>query len=119
MKLEPESLREMAKAGKNHEGSVRRLWKAIEWETPSGPDQLPAGVVAEKFWTSLRWPEDRLRSLRPAPEARALRAAVPDSSSEPAMRRAVPERVTSVMDVLPCRAARDCRSNCEAWVLEE
>ena len=50
----------------------------------------------------------------PAPEASALKTAVPDSSSEPTMRRAVPERVTSVSDILPCKAASDCRSNCEA-----
>src|SRR6266436_5187687 len=35
------------------------------------------------------------------------------------MRRAEPERETSLSDVLPCKAARDFCSNCEAWVLED
>jgi len=61
--------------------------------------------------TSLRTPEERLRSERAAPVARALRVAVPKSSSEPAMRRADPESVTSEMDWPPASAAReDCRS---------
>src|SRR5882762_1903718 len=90
-----ESLGAMANAGKNQAGPVRRLWKAIAWEMPSGPDHVPADGVTEVLMTSLRWPEERLRSVRPAPEANPLRTPVPDSSSEPAMRRAVPVRVTS------------------------
>src|SRR5437588_9082388 len=77
-------------------------------ETASGPDQVPVGGVAARLLTSVRGPEAKLRSRREAPEASALRVAEPDSSSEPAMRRAVPERVTSERDALPVRAARDC-----------
>src|SRR5882672_11846873 len=91
-----ESLRAIAKAGKNQAGSEMRLWKAIGCEMRSGPDQFPAGVAPERSQTSLRWPEERLRSARPAPEASALKTAVPVSSSDPAIRRAVPDRVTSV-----------------------
>src|SRR5882724_4413485 len=97
----------MAKAGKNQAGSVSRLWKAMAWATPSGPDQLPAGEEAERFWISVRGPDERLRTERLAPEATALRIAVPVSSSEPAMRRAEPVRVTSVSVWLPARAPRD------------
>src|SRR2546430_7670807 len=88
-------------------------------ETRSGPDQLPAGGVTERFSTSLRWPEDRLRSVRPAPEASALSVAVPVSSSEPAMRRAVPTSVTSVMGWPPVRAAREFCKRARACALEE
>src|SRR5437764_12523198 len=107
----------MAKAGKNHDGSDSKLWKAMACETRSGPDELPAGGVTERFSTSLRWPEDRLRSMRPAPEASALSVAVPVSSSEPAMRRAVPTSVTSLMGCPPVRAAREfCKERgLEGW----
>ena len=83
------------------------------------PDQEPVGGVVVALRISLREPEGRLRSIRQASPGIALSVAVPVSSSEPAMRRAVPERVTSVSDALPCKAESDCCNNCEAWVLEE
>src|SRR6267154_2597259 len=94
--------------------SVTKLWYAIECATPSGPDQLPDGPEIETERISLRGPELRLRSMRFVPPERPFTVTVPDSSSEPAIRRAVPERVTSLTDVLPCKAARDRCSNCEA-----
>src|SRR5712692_5493605 len=88
----------------------------MAWERRSGPDQAPVGVVAEILHTSLRGPEDSVRSTRLAPEARALRTAVPVSSSEPAMRRAVPERVTSVSVWPPLRALSELYNMVVAWV---
>src|SRR5216684_6079832 len=74
--------------------------------TPSGPDQLPAGAAAERFWISEDGPEERERSARAAPVESALRVAVPDSSSEPATRRTVPVRVTSEIAMFGESAAR-------------
>src|SRR5215475_5170683 len=75
------------------------------WTTPSGPDVPPVGSFEELTdLNSLRGPEGKLKSRRVAPEERTLSVTVPDSSSEPAMRRAVPVRVTSVICVFPiCR----------------
>src|SRR5437016_464492 len=105
--LGAETRLDKAKAG-NQPGSVKRLWLDMARETPSVPDQEPTGSGPDVLRSSLRGPEERLRSRRAPVRARALKMPVPDSSSEPAMRRAVPERVTSVSDVLPCKAASDC-----------
>jgi hypothetical protein len=114
----------MVKVGKNQDESVMRLWLEMEWATPSGPLQLPAGHLFETATTSLRDPEGKLRSIRASPVARALATLVPDSSSEPAMRRAVPERVTSVSGWPPVSAAKDLDSKSvaegpEAWASGE
>src|SRR2546427_10604348 len=101
-----ESKLDRAKVG-NQPRSVKRLWFEMGCQTVSGPDQEPTGGALEVFRSSLRVPEGRVRSMRVPVPARALMTAEPDSSSEPAMRRAEPERVTSLMEVLPCRAARN------------
>ena len=97
----------MANVGKNQTGSVSRLWYAMACQAPSGPDQLPDGVGLVRLQSSLRDPDGRLRSTRPPPDEMALSVAVPDSSSEPAMWRAVPTRVISEMEALPTCTARD------------
>src|SRR6202521_6204278 len=59
----------------------------------------------EELRSSLRGPEGKLKSRRLAPET-AFNVAVPVSSSEPAMRRAVPVSVTSETEVAPASAAK-------------
>jgi hypothetical protein len=59
----------MVKVGKNQDESVMRLWLEMEWATPSGPLQLPAGHLFETATTSLRDPEGKLRSIRASPVA--------------------------------------------------
>src|ERR1700676_3334033 len=96
----------MVKAGAQP-GSVRRLWYAMACGTLSGPDHEPATSAEEVLRISRRVPEGRVRSMRePAPTS-VLITTVPDSSSDPAMRRAVPVRVTSVSVWPPARAARE------------
>src|SRR6266436_2174282 len=84
--------------------------------TPSGPDQLPDGPEVEVERISLRGPELRLRSMRFVPPERPFSVTVPDSSSEPAMRRAVPVRVTSEICALPSWAASDCCKSADAEI---
>src|SRR6266567_2590463 len=88
------------------------------WAAPSGPDQLPAGPLLELVRTSLRLPEAKLKASLLEPLAVAVSTTEPDSSSEPAMRRAVPERVTSVRVWPPLRAFRDCCRSCSASGLD-
>src|SRR5438445_7571977 len=101
-----ESRLDRAKAG-NQPGSLRRLWLEMGCQTVSGPDQEPTGEALEVLRSSLRMPEGRIRSMRVPVPARALTVPVPVSSSEPAMRRAEPERVISVMDRPLVRAPRE------------
>src|SRR5256885_10374183 len=80
----------------------------MAWEMPSGPLQLPDRHLFATATTSLREPERKLRSTRASPVFNAFKMPEPDSSSEPAIRRAVPVRVTSEICVLPSWAASDC-----------
>jgi hypothetical protein len=71
----------------------------------SGPDQTPVGA-AKRLETSLIEPEEKLKSIRAEPFEKALSVAVPDSSSEPTIRRTLPVRVTSEIVTFGERAAR-------------
>src|SRR5713101_1982142 len=83
---------------------------------PSGPDHVPADGLTEVLRSSFLWPDGKLRSTRLAPLEMALRTAVPVSSSEPAMRRAVPDSVTSVSVWPPLRALSELCNMAVAWV---
>ena|ERR1700693_1288454 len=57
---------------------------------------------------SLLCPDGKVQSKRLWPVANAFRTALPVSSSEPEIRRAVPVSVTSLMDAVPTIEFRDC-----------
>src|SRR5258706_4978266 len=107
--FEGESARETAKAGKNQAGSESRLWKTMECEAPSEPAHEPDGDVAKTSLISTCEPDGRMRSTRAAPDAVALRIAVPDSSSEPAILLTVPVNVTPEIELLATCAASERR----------
>src|ERR1700739_49895 len=77
--------------------------------TLSGPVQLPTGTPAEEIEiSSLRGPDGYAYLIWLCPVANACSVTFPVSSSEPAMRRAVPVSVASETAMLAAIAARAC-----------
>jgi hypothetical protein len=76
-------------------------------DTPSVQVHDPCGIEFDTLRTSLRGPFERFKSIRLSEEPATLSVTVPVSVSEPAIRVAVPVRVTSVIAVLPESAASD------------